>query len=468
MMRSVHVLVIAACAHPVQVAQPPTASEILAATAAAYAGAKTYADRGTQTTVFHQGAREHTQRLTFATSFARGADFRFEYWDEGDPKRAYAIWTDAGRVHSRSYVKSGDDVEEPDLGLAVARATGVSGGTAHAIPNLLVPQQIQGRSALDLRDARIDSTEQLDGHPCWKITGVDFRGDRETLWIDRDSHLVRRMTGGHRFAAKDKTPAFDTETTTTYDPMFANAIARAPEALAPPPAASWIGILFDRRATGAHVDSAVADGPAARAGITAGDDIVAIDGKPIVTFGEVTALVQRARPGARIVVTIARDGRKQDILVGLDTRPDLHKLGRAQLVDKRAPDFALPVVVNGSTVKLADLAGHVVVLDFWATWCGPCEITAPELQTLYAKYAARGLRVVGISDDDPAEIASFAQEHQITYPLARDDGGKTARMYWETALPTLVVVDRAGIVRIVEVGIPDFKALDAKLAELLK
>jgi cytochrome c biogenesis protein CcmG/thiol:disulfide interchange protein DsbE len=301
------------------------------------------------------------------------------------------------------------------------------------------------------REPSLEGQEPIDDHPCWRIHAMQGSQPVE-LWIDHASYLLRRVKMS--------------SVVITFDPILDRPID--PERLRPT-VTPWLGVLFERRPTGAHVTSAVPDGPAARAGIAAGDDVVAVDGKPIATFGDVTAIVQRARPGARLVVTVERGGQKLDVPVALEARPDLHDLGRAQLLGKPAPDFALPVLANTGSAKLADLAGSVVVLDFWATWCGPCERTMPALQALHVKYAARGLRLVGISEDESdADIAAYARDHALTYPLARDDDGALARAYWHAALPTLVVIDRAGIVRRVEVGIPDFAALEAALVDLLK
>src|SRR5262249_52233833 len=136
-------------------------------------------------------------------------------------------------------------------------------------------------------------------------------------------------------------------------------------------------------------------------------------------------------------------------------------------VGKPAPDFTV-TGLNGAPVRLADLRGHVVILEFWATWCGPCEITAPYLDEWYGRHGRRGLRVVGISEEPAAELKKYVAEHQLGYTFASDPSNAVGGMYLVQGLPTLVVVDKAGIVRVSQIGMPDdFPALEATIKKLL-
>jgi thiol-disulfide isomerase/thioredoxin len=126
---------------------------------------------------------------------------------------------------------------------------------------------------------------------------------------------------------------------------------------------------------------------------------------------------------------------------------------------KPAPDFLLDDL-SGSKISLKELNGHVVIIDFWATWCPPCLMTIPELVDLQKKYKDRGLSVVGISVDDPQKVtnrdlAAFRDAKNINYPIVRADA-KVLEDYFANdsrmAIPTMFLVDRQGKIAEKKVG----------------
>ncbi len=104
--------------------------------------------------------------------------------------------------------------------------------------------------------------------------------------------------------------------------------------------------------------------------------------------------------------------------------------------------------LDGQTISPAKYKGKVLLLDFWATWCGPCVAGLPELQAAYAKYHAQGLEVVGISlDEDKTALTSFLKERKLTWPQVFDGGGwqsAVPEIYGVQAIPFLLVVGKDG------------------------
>ena len=112
-----------------------------------------------------------------------------------------------------------------------------------------------------------------------------------------------------------------------------------------------------------------------------------------------------------------------------------------------APDFEARTL-TGQALRLSSLRGKVVLLDFWATWCEPCEETIPRLEALDAEYRGKGLAVVGLSvDDDDAEVQPYVREHGMRYPVVVDADKRVMALYGVRGIPVTVLVDRAGLVR---------------------
>ena len=134
-----------------------------------------------------------------------------------------------------------------------------------------------------------------------------------------------------------------------------------------------------------------------------------------------------------------------------------------------APAFSLPSIA-GKPISLAGLKGRPVYINFFASWCGPCNEEAPAIGKLRAQYAKRGLQVVGIDELDAAgQAAAFQKKYGNPYGLvAVDDNGATGKQYGTIAMPVHVFIDRRGIVRTFRIGEMNPGEIETAIKDALK
>ena len=131
---------------------------------------------------------------------------------------------------------------------------------------------------------------------------------------------------------------------------------------------------------------------------------------------------------------------------------------------KPTPALAVKDWINSKPLTMADLKGKIVVLDFWATWCGPCLAAVPHTNELMKKYADKGVVFIGVCAQNGGEkMAATVKEKGILYPVALDAEGLTGKTYMNDSFPDYYVIDRQGNLRWADVANKDVE----KAVELL-
>jgi DsbE subfamily thiol:disulfide oxidoreductase len=140
----------------------------------------------------------------------------------------------------------------------------------------------------------------------------------------------------------------------------------------------------------------------------------------------------------------------------------------AQVENTPAPSFTMETL-DGGTVSLDEMRGDIVVVNFWATWCGPCRQEAPGFRHLSRKYGSQGVRFLGINErDNRAAAQAFVREFGLGYPSAFDPTGSLADDFALYAMPTTFVLNPEGIIRYRFVGYVTETELQAAIEDLLE
>ena len=166
------------------------------------------------------------------------------------------------------------------------------------------------------------------------------------------------------------------------------------------------------------------------------------------TLQEVATTLAQAlqqHPVASDYVTLARLVRYEGVRVSSDDPQFVAAMQKLEADDqtRQHADFAL-TDLSGTKWNLRALAGKVVLVNFWATWCPPCRKELPDLEALYQRFGSRGFVILAISDEEAGKVKPFVADQKLTYPVLLDPGRKVNELFQVEGIPKSFVYDRAG------------------------
>ena len=195
-----------------------------------------------------------------------------------------------------------------------------------------------------------------------------------------------------------------------------------PEARVGPP---WLGVTLESREEtpggGVLVTGTLRRSPSEGTGVQPGDRIVAVEGDPVASRHQILSVVRQRNSGDSVTVTVKRGQRRVDLDFKLAPMPSAEDIVRNHLLGFDAPDFQFRYVGDGKNTKLSTLKGKPTILEFWATWCGPCHLVQKELAAVKERFGER-IHIIGVSEEEAKVVRKHLDTYPSRYAMAVDNG----------------------------------------------
>ena len=218
-------------------------------------------------------------------------------------------------------------------------------------------------------------------------------------------------------------------------------MAPLPEPSEPAPTApGWLGVTLESAETGgAQIERVLPSSPADRAGLTRGLTIVAVDGRAIDSAEHLVLTIGTLPAGATVEVEVTSDLGHSTVPVVLAPRPPDLTNAATLLVGTALPTLQLEDLFSGEPLAL-DSPTELLVIEFGATWCGPCHATIPTMTALRERWPAARLRMISVSSESPDDVHTFLDASPMPWEIAVDRDGEASSVLLVGALPTFFVI----------------------------
>jgi peroxiredoxin len=169
-----------------------------------------------------------------------------------------------------------------------------------------------------------------------------------------------------------------------------------------------------------------------------------------------------------ILLTLFNSMRSGDLTATTESseQSDTSGLEVAPLMGAVAPDFSL-LDTEGEQISLSDFRGQPILINFWATWCGPCRLEMPAIQERFEKFKDDGFVVLAVDFDEPlSDVRAYGDELGLTFTLLLDPGAEVQKLYRNRSYPSSFFVDADGVIQVQHIGVMTEGQIDENLAKI--